>query len=280
MSKSKSRQPSKATSGTKQGAAANRTTVKANASTTNSLPSTKAVTQPVPPTPTSGKGLTKDAAKFARRQAGLQSRYLAAKRARRNLILAWTSGVLAALIVLSVGGFFIWRAYQPANANAVSNFTPYQEAVFNTTYPPVDNVYCDQLEMTQSHNHALLTIYIDGKEYPLPANIGIPTSSNGGATCFYWLHVHAQNQNVIHLEAPVNEPFVLGQFIDEWDQQFQSLGFPSQLLLSKGWTIWINGKVYHGSLKNVPLNEHTMITIAYGSTKGIKPVTVYNWNGL
>jgi hypothetical protein len=279
MSKSKSRQPSKATSGTKQGAAANRTTVKANASTTNSLPSTKTVTQPVPPTPTSGKGLTKDAAKFARRQAGLQSRYLAAKRARRNKIIAWTASIVGVLVIASIVTYVIWKTHQPANVYG-KYFTPFQEAVFNTTYPPVDNVYCDQLEMTQSHNHVLLTIYIDGKEYPLPANIGIPTDSSGNSTCFYWLHVHPQNQNVIHLESPVNEPFVLGQFIDEGDQQFQSLGFPSQLLLSKGWTIWINGKVYHGSLKDVPLNEHTMITIAYGSTKGVKPVTVYNWSGL
>lgn len=276
MSKSKSRQPSKATSGTKQGSTANKTPVKNSERASAALAERQA--KAVPATPTSGKGLTRDAAKYERRQAERQSRYLAAKRARRNLILAWTSGVLA-VIVLSVGGFFIWRAYQPAYANN-TNFTPYQEAVFNTTYPPVDNVYCDQLEMTQSHNHVLLTIYIDGKEYPLPANIGIPTDSSGNSTCFYWLHVHPQNQNVIHLESPVNEPFVLGQFIDEWNQQFQSLGFPSQLLLSKGWTIWINGKVYHGSLRNVPLNEHTMITIAYGSTQGVKPVTVYNWSGL
>jgi hypothetical protein len=278
MSKSKSRQPSKATSGTKQGSTANKAPAKNSERAGAALADRQA--KAVPATPTSGKGLTRDAAKYERRQAERQSRYLAAKRARRNLILAWTSGVLAALIVLSVGGFFIWRAYQPANANAARNFTPYQEAVFNTTYPPVDNVYCDQLEMTNAHNHVLLTIYIDGKEYPLPANIGIPTTSNGGATCFYWLHVHPQNQNIIHIESPVDEPFVLGQFIDEWNQQFNSLGFPSQLLLSKGWTIWINGKVYHGSLKNVPLNEHTMITIAYGSTKGVKPVTVYNWSGL
>lgn len=277
MSKSKSRQPSKATSGTKQGSTANKAPVKSSASA--SAATTERQAKTVPATPTSGKGLTRDAAKYERRQAERQSRYLAAKRARRNRIIAWTSGIVAVLVIIGVVTYVIWQTHQPANANA-ANFTPYQEAVFNTTYPPVDNVYCDQLEMTQSHNHALLTIYIDGKEYPLPANIGIPTDSSGNATCFYWLHVHPQNQNIIHIESPVNEPFTLGQFIDEWDQQFNSLGFPSQLLLSNGWTIWVNGKVYHGSLKSVPLNEHTMITVAYGSTQGIKPVTTYNWSGL
>lgn len=277
MSKSKSRQPSKATSGTKQGSTANKAPVKNSERASAALAERQA--KAVPATPTSGKGLTRDAAKYERRQAERQSRYLAAKRARRNRIIFWTSSIVAVLVIASIVTYVIWQTHQPANAYG-KNFTPYQEAVFNTTYPPVDNVYCDQLEMTQSHNHVLLTIYIDGKEYPLPANIGIPTNSSGGATCFYWLHVHPQNQNIIHIESPVDEPFVLGQFIDEWNQQFQSLGFPSQLLLSKGWTIWINGKVYHGSLKDVPLNEHTMITIAYGSTKGIKPVTVYNWSNL
>jgi hypothetical protein len=278
MSKSKSRQPSKATSGAKQASTANKPPLKSSERVSAATAERQA--KEIPATPTSGKALTRDAAKYERRQAERQMRYLAAKRARRNRIIAWTSGVLAVLIIGSIATYFIYQAHQPANANA-ANAAPYQEAVFDSTYPPVDNVYCDQLEQTVEHNHVLLTIYIDGQEYPVPANIGIPTnSSSGQPTCYYWLHVHPQNQNVIHMESPSTEPFTLHQFIDEWNQQFNSLGFPSQLLLDKGWTIWINGQKYNGDLNSVPLNEHTMITIAYGSTSGIKPVTTYNWSGL
>lgn len=287
MSKSKSRQSSKATSGARQGSAANRTTVKAGTNsateekqaTANELSAAKVATKAASSTPTAGKAQTRDAAKYERRQAERQMRYLAEKRARRNKRIAWTSGILALLIIGSVAAYFIYQSRLPAKANGTTPFTPYEEPVFNSTYPPVDNVYCDQQEQVAEHNHVLLTIYIDGQQYPLPANTGIVTDQQGNATCFYWLHVHAQYPNIIHIEAPTTEPFTLGQFIAEWDQQFNSLGFPSQLLLTKGWTIWVNGHPYTGHLNDVTLNAHDMITIAYNSPNA-KPVTTYNWSGL
>jgi hypothetical protein len=341
MSKSKSRQPSRQTSGSgkqggsgaaKQASAANRTTVKASASTATeekqtdaksvpaasaatksapltpaagksvpaasaatksapltpaagkSVPAARAATKSAPLAPASDKPLSRDAAKYERRQAERQSRYLAQRRARRNKILLWTIPALIVILAAAGGGFWFYQAHQPAhasnaNSNTANNFTPYQEAVFNSSYPPVDNVYCDQLEQSVEHIHVYLDLWIDGQQSPLPANIGIPQDQSGNATCYYWLHVHPQYQNVIHIEAPTTEPFTLRQFIDEWNQQFNSLGFPSQLLLDTGWTIWINGVKYKGDLDSVPLNAHNIITAAYNSPNA-KPMTVYNWNGL
>lgn len=294
MSKSKSRQSSRQTSGSgkngangtakqaataKQASAVNRATVKAGASTATEEKQV-GTTRSAPLTPTPGKAQSRDAAKYERRQAERQSRYLAQRRARRKKLLTWTIGVLLVILIAGGAGFWIYQTHQPAHAsNTANNFTPFQEPVFNSNYPPVDNIYCDQLEQSVEHIHMYLDIWIDGKQSPLPANIGIPQDQSGNASCFYWLHVHAQYQNIIHIEAPTTEPFTLGQFLDEWNQQFNSLGYPSQLLLTSGWTIWVNGHKYNGSLSSVPLNAHDIITIAYNSPNA-KPMTVYNWNGL
>lgn len=73
--------------------------------------------------------------------------------------------------------------------------------------------------------------------------------------------------------------FTFGQFRDEWYQKFQSLGFPTQLLLNRGWTIWLNGRPYTGTLASIPLAAHNLITIAYNSPD-TRPDTSYAWNGL
>jgi len=224
---------------------------------------------------------TRDGAKYERRQANQQMRYQAQKRARRNRILLITS---ISLIFVLVGLLLLYAfVYSPSHSSAqvAPTATPFQEAIFDTDYPPVDNVYCDALEGSIEHIHVHLSIYINGTASALPENIGIPTdSSSGQTTCYYWLHVHPTPAGIIHIEAPVTQTFKLGQFLDIWNQEFSSLGFPSQLLLTSGWTIWINGKIYTGSLTSVPLDAHNLITIAYGSTTGIKPDTSYNWGSL
>lgn len=297
MSKSKSRQPARKTSGSgkngvngvnKQASVANKTAIKAEASASTAIeekkPVTKqasaaiATTKSLPSTPVPGKAQTRDAAKYERRQAERQMRYLAQRRARRNKTLAWTIGIL--LVILIGGGvsFWIYQTHQPAHASSTAAPAPYQESVFNTNYQPVDNVYCDQLEQSVEHIHVYVTIWIDGKQQSIPQYVGIPQDQSGNATCFYWLHTH-DSSGIIHIEAPAKEPFTFGQFIDEWNQQFQSVGFYSQLLLNTGWTIWVNGKPYHGSLDSIPLAAHNIITIAYNSPNA-KPATTYNWGSL
>ena len=60
------------------------------------------------------------------------------------------------------------------------------------------------------HVHTHLTIFVNGKAQVIPYGIGIPgfqavhtaegPSSQTGS-CFYWLHVHA-NDGIIHIESP------------------------------------------------------------------------------
>lgn len=273
--------PEKTTSTTttvKQTPAANTSTKPASSASANAKPASASSASTKPMSSTTGKAKSKDAIKYERRQVERQQRYLAKRRARRNKIILW-SAVAFVVVFGSLGGYLIYRARTaPTKALSSTSPTAYTEPIYNSSYPPVDNVYCDQLEGSVQHIHAHLTIYIDGQNFALPANIGIPQDSSGNVTCYYWLHVHPQYAGVIHIESPVLETFTLGQFLDEWQQYFNSLGFPSQLLLP-GWTIWVNGHKYNGSLDSVPLAAHNLITIAYDSPKA-KPDTVYNWSGL
>lgn len=253
-----------------------------------SAPAARAATKTVPATPArsvasasaSSKGLSRDAAKYERRQAERQLRYLAERRRRRNITFSIIGIVLAVLIIGGGTFYFVYQARQPkAATTTTTNQAPFQEAIYNSSYPPIDNVYCDALEQSVEHIHSHLSIYIDGKPSPLPQYIGIPVDQQSGSpTCYYWLHTH-DSSGIIHIESPSTEPFTLGQFIDEWNQGFQSVGFPSQLLLNTGWTIWVNGKSYHGTLDSIPLSAHALITIAYNSPNA-KPDTTYNWGSL
>ncbi len=80
----------------------------------------------------------------------------------------------------------------------------------------VAGIPCDSLEHTQVHYHAALQVMYQGNVVNLPDNIGIVTDSSGNTSCFYWLHVHANDKNIIHIESPASQTFTLGQFISVW----------------------------------------------------------------
>lgn len=262
----------------KAGSASSKTApAKVSARAVPNTPPLKSI--PNTPAGVGGRMQSRDAAKYERRLQERQMRYLAERRKRRNRALAIVSTVLAVALLATAGYYFI---YIPNFVKSPVSKLPqgtYQEPIFNSTYPPVDSVYCDQLEQSVEHIHAYVAIYIDGKASPLPGGIGIPQDQSGNATCYYWLHTH-DTSGVVHIESPSKEAFTVGQFINEWDQQFVSVGFPPELLLNTGWTVWVNGQKYNGSLSSIPLAAHNIITLAYGNTSGVKPVTTYNWNGL
>lgn len=191
------------------------------------------------------------------------------RKKRTNRIIL--GSVIAAIVLIIAGSAFVF-ARNNMKSGTASLHTP--TTIF-AAYPEIDNnVECDAGEQLAYHIHSYLVIYINGKQSLLPANTGI--ASDG--TCYYWLHTH-DSSGVIHEESPDSRTFILGNFFDEWEQVFSSLGYPSQLDASTGWTVYVNGSLYKGNFRNIPLKAHTIITMAYNSP-GVKPVTSYNWNGL
>ena len=162
------------------------------------------------------------------------------------------------IIIAAIVGVVLFNRNQPVNA----------------AYPAVDSIKCDTQEQLAYHIHAHLSISINGSASSIPANIGIAADSS----CFYWMHTH-DTTGVLHIESPTQKIYTIGNFFDEWSQQFSSLGYPTELSLTTGWQVWVNGKVYSGDYRNIQLNSHTLVTMAFNSP-GVKPDTTYPWNGL
>ena len=69
---------------------------------------------------------------------------------------------------------------------------------------------CDGLEHTQVHYHAALQILDQGLAVPIPTTLGRTSS------CYYWLHMHSGESGIIHVEAPSDHQFTLGDFFQVW----------------------------------------------------------------
>ena len=49
--------------------------------------------------------------------------------------------------------------------------------------------------------------------------------------------------------------------------------------MSEGWQAYVDGKPFSGDFRTIPLQAHTLVTLAYHSL-GIQPDSTFNWNGL
>src|SRR5918912_1370095 len=80
----------------------------------------------------------------------------------------------------------------------------------------------------------------------------------------------------IHIEAPKDQNFKLGNFIHIWGKQFSQLNYQVELDQTDGWQAFVDGKPYSGDFHNMVLKSHMVITLAYRSTD-IHPDTTYPW---
>ena len=189
-----------------------------------------------------------------------------ATRKKRNIII----GVIAALVVLAAGIISYAIINNSHNATAQNPSALPTEQVFNQAYPPVDGIYCDQLEQTNFHIHVHLSIWIKGQQITVPQGTGI--ASDG--SCFYWLHTH-DTTGVVHIEAPQIATLNLGNFLDIWGKEFPQ-SYHDELASSTGWKIYVDGKPVTGDFNKVIFRSHMLITIMYKSPKA--PIdTIYSW---
>lgn len=194
--------------------------------------------------------------------------------AKRTRIII-TSVIALVVVVAAVVGIFAFvnhgsAAQNQTTAATSSNSTPVNSAA----YPTVDGISCDTQEQLAYHIHVHLSLYMNGSPVQLPANIGIASDQS----CYYWLHVH-DGSGVVHIEAPTQKIYTLGNFFHIWGQAFPQLQYPVELESTNDWQVYVNGKLYTGDFHNIPLTAHTLITMAYKSP-GVKPDTTYNWGDL
>jgi len=135
----------------------------------------------------------------------------------------------------------------------------------------IDGIKCENTEKVAFHIHAHLAIFVNGKQRQVPFGIGIGPQWRGqndqvspfvtSGSCFMWLHTHTAD-GIIHLEAPSNRTFTLGQFFDVWGQKLSS----TQVGPAHGKvTALVNGKVFSGDPRSIPLTKHALIQLDVGT---------------
>jgi hypothetical protein len=156
-----------------------------------------------------------------------------------------------------------------------------------TTVAAAAGIPCDQLEHSQTHYHAVLQIIHEGVLTPLPGGIGIQ-GGESSPTCFYWLHVHSANQDVIHIESPANDTFTLSQFFAVWSAWNKSQGKPNEPLdathvssftLTPGEKLYVyldagDGKgaqLFTGDPATIVLKSHEVISLEISSGAATTP---------
>jgi len=151
----------------------------------------------------------------------------------------------------------------PALAPAGSKATPKHS---------VDGIRCQRNERLVNHHHVHLTLFVDGKARLLPASIGIlpPIDVSGTKSgqfvvtpenCFSWLSTHFPD-GILHVETPVKRSFTLGEFFDVWGQPLSRARVgPAQGKV----TAIVNGSVWTGDPRQIPLNSHWQVQLEVGS---------------
>jgi hypothetical protein len=112
-------------------------------------------------------------------------------------------------------------------------------------------------EAVNTHYHAHLDIFVDGKKLQVPALIGI----NTGAQYLTQLHTH-DARGVIHIESPKkNDHFTLGQFVAEWGVFLNGRCIGAYC---NGLKWYVNGQQQTGDPQTYTLQSHDEVAIVVG----------------
>jgi hypothetical protein len=207
------------------------------------------------------------------RREELRRREEARLRAVRNWRL--TIVTVIAVVIIAGSAFALYTfANRGTTGSSATTTNTNGNTSDNAAYAPIDNIACEQFEQLAYHIHVHLSLYMNGAPVEMPANIGIASDNS----CIYWLHVH-KTDGIIHIEAPTQKIYTLGNFFHLWSQRFPQLRYPAELDSMSDWQVFVNGKPYTGDFHAIPLTAHTLITMGYKSP-GITPDTTYNWGEL
>ncbi|GAA1965585.1 hypothetical protein [Catenulispora subtropica] len=137
---------------------------------------------------------------------------------------------------------------------------------------PVDGIQSGSMEQLAFHIHAHLSIYVDGQARAVPYGIGVippfqmAADDTGnpfveGGKGIYWLHTH-DSTGIIHMEAPAQVSFTLGEFFDMWGQPLTA----GQVGPAHGpLTVFVNGEARTGDPRAIPLTAHDVIQLDVGT---------------
>ena len=135
-----------------------------------------------------------------------------------------------------------------------------QSPMANASGQTIDGISCDAQEGQRIHIHQRLLIVDHGKEVPIPATVGQPAN----VRCIYWLHTHTPD-GIIHVEAPKDRSFTLGDFFKVWGQPLsRTVAATAHARKGQSLKVWVDGKAYTGDPAKIALKPHEDIVIEAG----------------
>lgn len=145
----------------------------------------------------------------------------------------------------------------------------------SATGATIAGISCDAQEGQRIHIHQHLVILDHGKEVAIPDNVGQPA----GRRCIYWVHTHTPD-GIIHIEAPKDRTFTLGDFFKVWGQPLSKTE-AATARASKGTSlqVWVDGKRFTANPATIKLTAHRDIVIEAGPPFP-KPPKFTNWGKL
>lgn len=190
--------------------------------------------------------------------------------------------VVALVVVVLVGlglglGFGLSGSSGPPTPEGVpiQNVPDLASANSTVSGSPVDGITCRKTmdQGVSYHIHVHVAIFVAGQQVRIPAGAGIVPPrveepapggvfvDNSATSCLYWLHVHA-NDGIIHVEAPHQQAFSLGQFFDVWNQPLSA----GQVGPARGAVVaFVNGKRFAGDPRDIPLLNLEVVQLDVGA---------------
>jgi hypothetical protein len=127
------------------------------------------------------------------------------------------------------------------------------------------------------HIHQDLQIFIHGHAEQVPACIGIfapgnsacpdEAGSSQAAPFLTVIHTHDAS-GIIHVESPVKKTYTLGNFFNVWGLYFTNRCVGAYCNdATNSVRVFLNGKPYQGDPVSLPLTQHELIVVTYGTSK-------------
>lgn len=224
----------------------------------------------------------------ARRQRQIEvQRQLRRKRMQRYALYGAAALVVILIAVLVIHAVVGGGGSSKASAPMIQSTGTYTSPATGETR---DSMPCYSLVSgseppVTAHYHAYLEMYVNGTQFNVPANTGIPAATTG-TQCIYPLHVHPGENDIIHIETQqANTVYTLGAFFDIWGQPLSATQASSYKADATHKLVFEyfdeNGKLHKwsGNPLNLPLKAHYTVVILYNSPN-VTPTAFTGWNGL
>jgi hypothetical protein len=210
----------------------------------------------------------------ARKEEARQERERLQRKAVRRRRMRWTGVALAAVVVLGGAGALIAATQGSGTQELPGMLTSSAPWPANTT-DLLDRLKAmglpalSQSTSIKQHIHAHLDVYVNGNKEPVPADIGI------GSTYSSPLHTHdptvttTSDSATIHVEAPTDQAYTLGQFFDVWGVRLTSSCLGGYCTSgNETLQAFVDGKLVPDP-RAIPLKEHEEIVLAYGAPSDV-----------